>query len=138
MFCLCFLLFSETVLFAQKYSLKITVNGIKQISGKIELSLYNNPETFPKDNEEYKSVSIPVKSNSVSCTINNLPAGKYALAYYHDANSDNRCNRNFIGIPKEGFGFSNNVKPGFRAPSFSSCKINLYKNKSIDLHILYY
>ncbi len=55
----------------------------------------------------------------------NLPPGDYALAAIHDENSNARLDRNFIGIPKEGFGFANNPHVGLSAPAFQAAVIHV-------------
>jgi uncharacterized protein (DUF2141 family) len=47
-----------------------------------------------------------------------LPKGKYAISIFHDTNEDGELSTNFIGIPKEPYGFSNNPKAKFGPPSF--------------------
>ena len=46
-----------------------------------------------------------------------VPPGKYALVCYHDENSNGKFDENMLGMPKEGYCFSNNVKPRFRRPT---------------------
>jgi uncharacterized protein (DUF2141 family) len=47
-------------------------------------------------------------------------------------------NKNFLGIPQEKFGFSNNVKPLFSAPSFADTKINLTKDMTTEIKLISY
>ena len=51
-------------------------------------------------------------------TINNLKPGNYSFKYFHDKNNNNKIDTNFIGIPKEGFGFANNAMNKFGPPDF--------------------
>ena len=51
-------------------------------------------------------------------TINNLKPGSYSFKYFHDKNNNNKIDTNFIGIPKEGFGFANNAMNKFGPPDF--------------------
>jgi len=67
-----------------------------------------------------------------------VPAGEYAIALYHDENNNGKCDRNFFGIPKEGFAFSNNVKPFLSAPSFKSCKFSVPQRKKISITLLHF
>ena len=55
----------------------------------------------------------------------NLPPGNYALAAIHDENRNARLDRNFIGIPKEGFGFANNPPVRFSAPPFQAAVVHV-------------
>ncbi len=130
-------IFLSNMVAAQKYTLTVYVEGIENISGKMEISLYNNQNDFPKDNKEFINKSVPVKYKIVKCEFY-IPAGDYAIALYHDENNNDKCDRNIFGIPKEGVGFSNNIKPGLFAPSFQDCKIILDKNKQIHIKLLHF
>jgi len=59
------------------------------------------------------------KPGELTYTLKNLKAGKYTLAVYHDANSDEKLNKNMLGIPTELYGFSNNARGTFGPPSFA-------------------
>ncbi|MEO5910876.1 MAG: DUF2141 domain-containing protein, partial [Pelobium sp.] len=69
-------------------------------------------------------------------TIKDLKKGDYAVALYHDLNSDKICNLSFLGIPKEMYGFSNNVKPKLSAPAFSDCKFSVNSNSTISINLI--
>lgn len=135
------ILFLVGNLFAQpkqgKYKLTIKITGIREISGTIEIALYNNEKSFPKEGKEYLTKSVPVKSKQMNCTFT-VPAGIYSVALYHDANGNKKCDKNLMGIPKEGFAFSNNVKPRFKAPKFRECIIDVKKDISTKIELIYY
>jgi uncharacterized protein (DUF2141 family) len=78
-----------------------------------------------------------VKALTASCIINNLPRGEYALAIFHDENADGICNLKLFGIPKEGFGFSNNFRPKLRAPTFKDCKVEILKDMAITINLIF-
>ena len=52
-------------------------------------------------------------------TYPNLPPGKYALSCFHDLNGNGKLDTNWMGIPNEPYGFSNNARPQFRAPKWA-------------------
>ena len=47
-------------------------------------------------------------------------------------------NRKFIGIPKEPYGFSNNVRPKLSKPTFEACKFHLEDNLVMQITLGYY
>lgn len=61
--------------------------------------------------------------------------GRYAVAVIHDANEDGKLNSGFLGIPKEGFGFSRNPKIRTSAPDFEDTAI-LLADQSTSIQIL--
>ncbi|WP_323027039.1 DUF2141 domain-containing protein [Gelidibacter japonicus] len=113
--------------------LTIHVQNIKSLKGEIIIGVFNTDKDFLKDGVAIKNYTIAIDETTETIVINDLPKGEYAVSLYHDENSDNECNRNFLGIPKEAYGFSNNVKPKFSAPSYKDCKFLLLDNKVLDI-----
>ena len=129
-------LFAFQLSHTQTVNLTVTITNIESISGTINIGLYNNADVFPEKEKEYKLVILDVEPSEVTYIFKDLPQGEYAIALYHDENRDDECNRNFFGIPKEGYGFSNNVKPVLSAPSFEDTKFKLEESKSIIISLI--
>lgn len=68
---------------------------------------------------------------NLSFTFKNLESGSYAVALFHDKNSNEKLDTNFIGIPKEGFGFSNNPRVLTGPPSFNKASFELKTNSKL-------
>ncbi len=131
-----FLIFSVSIaLEKDKVKLTVIITNINIIKGEIEIGFYNNPDAFPDDGGEYKKLRVKVNEKNMKINIE-LPKGVWAVAIYQDINKDKECNTNFLGIPKEPYGFSNNIKPILSAPSFNKTKFKLYKNKSITINLI--
>lgn len=131
------LLFAAQVGYAQQSPLKITVTNINEMKGKIQVSLYNSEASFIKKGKEYKSMIREVKSGTETFTFNDLPKGEYAVALYHDENSDGKCNTNMLGIPKEGYAFSRNFVPKLSAPKFEDTKFKQEQGSSMVIKMHY-
>ena len=125
------------MVFSQTCDLTIAIPNVKNQQGQIQIGIYSKAETFPHVDEQYKLIFIDANRFSGIDTIKDLPIGAYAIALMHDENSDGICNRNFLGIPKEGYGFSNNIRPVLFIPSFNDCKIDLNRNMSITIKLIY-
>jgi uncharacterized protein (DUF2141 family) len=125
------------VMLSQTCNLNITIANIKGTDGELVFGLYNNKESFPLLDKQYRLLSTVVKDFTGIFTIKDLPKGEYALAIFHDQNSDNICNTNFLGIPKEGYGFTNNFRPKISKPAFSDCKIYLNSDTSLTIKLIY-
>ena len=137
-----FVLILAIVLFSQTFSqqtckLTVVVTGVRKISGYMEISLYNNPASFPKENKEFMTRRVPVTSRHVKAEFL-VPCGTYAIALYHDENGNGQCDMNFMGVPVEPFAFSNNVKPRIHAPSFDQCKFTTQADTKIRIKLLRY
>ncbi len=130
-------LFAIQTAYSQTGNLKVTITNIETVSGTINIGLYNNADDFPIEEKEYKLIILDVKTVEIIFTFKDLPQGEYAIALYQDENRDDECNRNFLGIPKEGYGFSNNVKPVLSAPSFEDAKFILEESKSISISLIH-
>lgn len=135
-FCGSFLLFTS---FNESKNGEITIviPNLNKVKGKIQMGLYNKKENFPKIGKEYKTFSVKVEDATFKYTIKNLPPGEYAIALYHDENSDGVCNANFFGVPTESYGFSNNIKPFLSAPSFHETKFSLEKARALSIKLFH-
>jgi uncharacterized protein (DUF2141 family) len=105
-------------------SLQIQVTGARNIKGHVLVSLFNSSDGFPdKDSKAIKKLQLKVSGNTATGSFGAMPAGDYAVAILHDENNDLKMNTNWVGLPKEGFGFSNNAMGMFGPPSFSKAKV---------------
>lgn len=116
--------------------LTIKISNIEKIQGEIKIGIFNTEKNFLKEGASVKNYSIKVEKNSTVVTISNLPKGEYAISMYHDENSDNECNRNFIGIPKEAYGFSNNITPKMAPPKYKDCKFDFFEDKTLNIKLI--
>ncbi|HKM94692.1 MAG TPA: DUF2141 domain-containing protein [Prolixibacteraceae bacterium] len=118
--------------------LTIEIRNIEVIEGNIRIGIFNTSEKFLKQGFTFKNYLVAASDTIVSIVIDDLPEGEYAFLLYHDKNSDGKMNQNFIGIPKEPFGFSNNVKPKFSKPTFEECSFLLLKDKVLHVNLGYF
>lgn len=103
--------------------LVVTVTNISSGKGNILVALYNSEDTFLK--KKYQLTKTVATKGAVEVKLSDVPAGEYAVAVLHDENGDEKFNSNFYGKPIEGFGFSNNVRGFFGAPSYEKVRIKL-------------
>jgi uncharacterized protein (DUF2141 family) len=103
----------------------ITINNCKSDKGKIYIALYNSKENFMKVSKSIAKEVINIKAGKATIEFANLPYGTYAFSYYHDENDNKKMDANFLGIPTEGYGFSNNATGTFGPPSFSASSFSL-------------
>jgi uncharacterized protein (DUF2141 family) len=121
---------------SQNFTLSVQVESIVSAKGNILLALFDKEADFPDNSKGAVSLKqLAAKNGSLVVKFENLPKGNYALAVFHDVNGDGKLNKNPLGIPKEAYGFSNNARPAFRAPTFGEAGISLEKNQFIVLKI---
>ena len=124
-------LFCTTLANAQS-SLIVEVTNLRNSLGQVSMELLN------KNNEKVKGITELVKGNSCIFTFNNLKEGIYAIRYFHDENSNKKLDTNFLGIPKEGIGFSNDAYGKFGPKDFEELLFYLKGNTEIKLITTYY
>ncbi|MEB3831057.1 DUF2141 domain-containing protein [Phormidium sp. CCY1219] len=104
--------------------LTVEVDGLTNQQGNICLTVFSRSDGFPKDAmKALKASCFPISQTPLTLTLDGLNFGNYAVALFHDENADGELNTNQIGIPQEGFGFSNNPPiltgpPQFRDATF--------------------
>jgi uncharacterized protein (DUF2141 family) len=98
--------------------LVVRVTGLSEPLGQVGCSLFAGPAGFPMDNSGARQLWQAADSKGVTCRFNDVPEGTYAVSIGHDLNSNKRVDTNFIGLPTEQWGVSNNARPSLRAPRF--------------------
>jgi len=119
----------------QDVNFTIQVTGFQQNSGQIRIAVYNKENGFLTPERVYKKIVLDVNQSILRHTVR-LPQGDYAIALYHDNNSNGICDKNFLGIPTERYGFSNNIRPILSAPSFKSTMVEVKKDLEIKIALL--
>ncbi|HRG45776.1 MAG TPA: DUF2141 domain-containing protein [Leptospiraceae bacterium] len=120
---------------ANNTKLTIRVQGIKNKKGTINIALFKSDTDFNQEKFTYVS-RTPADSNGI-IIFDKIDYGNYSVAVYHDENENQKLDRNFIGMPKEGYGFSNNVKGKFGPPAFKDTSVIMNQtetNLSIQLN----
>lgn len=100
--------------------LAVEISGLNKSQGQVCLNLFNSSDGFPSDRDEaVQTICIDTAEDApLVATFEDLNPGSYAVSVFHDANSDNEFNRNFVGMPSEGFGFSRNPAALTGPPEF--------------------
>lgn len=115
--------------------LTVTVDGIENAKGRIYLGLFNEPNEWPKG-KAYSRIDVPASAGHLVYVFKDVPPGRYALTGFHDEYNTGDMEYNFLGLPKEGFLFSNDVAPRISAPGFERCAIDVAdKPVAITVHI---
>ena len=109
---------------SEKPTLLIEISNIKKAKGSIKIAVYDHKDRFLGD-ELLLGKSIEVtNSGSMIIPLEELPHGTYAISLYHDKNNNDKLDTNFIGIPNEPYGFSNNARGTFGPPKFEKAKFH--------------
>jgi len=109
-------------------TLTVNVVGARNATGKIDFALYQDAKGFPDTPANairHELVAIDPKALTSQIVWRDLAPGVYAVSVLHDENVDGKMEKNFLGIPKEGHGASNNPAPARRPPTFDEGKFTL-------------
>jgi len=112
---------------AQSATCQVTVRveGFRNEKGVLGVNVFRSPDGWPEDSAKaFFNADFPISGDHATAQFN-LPPGRYAIAVLHDENSSHKLEKNFLGIPTKGFGFANNPKVLFSAPSFDSAALQV-------------
>lgn len=127
------LLASPTICVAA--TLTINVSGIAESLGEIGCALFKNADGFPMDNAKATQIWLRADSKGVVCTFQDVTEGSYAVGVSQDFNGNKKVDTNFVGIPTEPWGTSNNVRPTLRAPRFDEASFKVSGDTKIDIKV---
>ena len=126
---------------SQASALTVHVIGARNTKGKIEVVLFQSAEGFPGDTSKaIRQQSVNIDSNTLSAetTFRDLPYGTYAVSVLHDENGNGKMDKNFMGIPKEGYVASNNPRKRMGPPIFDEAKFSVTQQvQAIEIMLIY-
>jgi uncharacterized protein (DUF2141 family) len=135
---LTFIFFALSLSNFAKENLTLSVTGLKNNRGVVQVAIWPSSNGFPEDYKQATKLMTLSLDNLKNVAVEGLTPGLYAIAIYHDENEDIILNRGAFGIPKEGFGFSNNPRIRFGAPSFEKCAFRLDgQAQSVEIRLNY-
>lgn len=121
-------------------TLTVVVNGIRHTKGDICFRIYDSEKGFPMSNSsQVQSGCTQITGSSIKQVFSGLKPGTYAVAVIDDQNGDRQLNKDFFGIPQEGFGVSKNpiisIQTGI--PKFHKVSFKIPENKTINITMKY-
>jgi uncharacterized protein (DUF2141 family) len=108
--------------------LKVHVEGLRNRRGDLRLGVFDSAAGFPRERGSamfWRSIGAAADEKTFEVE---LPPGRYAIVVLHDENSNKKLDTNFIGVPREGHGVSNNPKPKRRAATYREAAFDLDRN----------
>jgi uncharacterized protein (DUF2141 family) len=122
-------------------TLRIRVDGLRNSNGVVGAEIFKSPSGWPEDTAKslhHWPTEIPPGKREATAVWENLPPGNYGVAVIHDENRNRKLDRNFLGIPREGFRFANNPHVGFAAPPFNAAIVHVTcPVTEIPIHLQY-
>jgi uncharacterized protein (DUF2141 family) len=118
--------------------LTIIIIGFKNDNGDVKVALSNSAEEFsskPKDAAPFRADLAFIKDKKAQLVFKDLPFGEYAVRLFHDENGNGKIDTNFLGIPKENYGFSNNARASFGPPKYEKAKFDFQESQTIEISV---
>lgn len=107
-------------------SISLSIENLQSGQGDLHIAIYDEEEKFTKSKEPYLlKIHKVAATGRLQLQLDSIPHGRYALAIYHDVNSNGDLDKNIFGIPKEPYGFSNNPPAKWSAPKYKETSFML-------------
>jgi uncharacterized protein (DUF2141 family) len=125
-------IFSGTILLSSSLSpsqvqppeanlIHVEVEGLRNSKGQVLCALFSSADGFPKNSAKASGrTKANISNGHAICEFPGVPPGTYAVSVFHDENSNGKLDTNFMGIPREGVGASNNAKGHLGPPRFDA------------------
>ena len=114
-------------------TLIVKVSGLRNTNGYVVCHLFNSKDGYPtKSKKAWKFIDdYNIKNKTATFVFKNVPYGYYAFTVHHDENANHKMDKNFWGLPAEGWACSNNAKGslGLGLPSFDAAKVSVFKSE---------
>lgn len=113
-------------------TLTIEITNLRNDKGVVSLEL------FDEDNNSLGGKTASIKNKKCTIIYKELKKGKYAVRYFHDENNNKNVDKNRIGIPIEGYGFSNDAYGAFGPKKFEKMLFPVAGETKIKLRTNYF
>ena len=113
----------------------VQVNNFENNKGSCIVCLYNKAGEFTDKGKPVACSTVSIANRAATAAFSTVPTGAYAVLVIHDANNNRKFDTNFMGIPKEGYGASQNKLPFAAAPRFAENKFLVDENTAIHCNI---
>ncbi len=130
--------FGKTVAMEPTAKLTVVVDSLSSKQGEVCMRIYAKEQGFPQSaTGVVQSGCTKITGRAATKEFYGLKYGTYAVALFHDEDGNGKLNTNFLGIPREGFGISNNPTVKLSAPKFKSASFSLKGNATIKISMKY-
>ncbi|MGH7933536.1 MAG: DUF2141 domain-containing protein [Candidatus Binataceae bacterium] len=122
-------------------SISAHVVSLRNDRGRVVCSLFDSAAGgFPRDGDKaIRQLSVPIERQAATCNFTDVPSGTYAITVFHDENANAHFDMTWLGLPDEGYGFSNDARAVFAPPSFLAASFRCAGGGTLHLtiHIRY-
>jgi uncharacterized protein (DUF2141 family) len=126
-------LFSAAPSSAAETGLEARVNGVRNAKGQLGCLLFASADGFPSDIKKARQAVLASIVDGVGLCKFAAPAGTYAIVAMHDENANGKLDKNFVGVPREGYGASKGARGAF-GPKYDDARFD-YRGGSLAMPI---
>lgn len=113
----------------QSHTLTVDIGQFKTNTGTVFIALQDTSE------KAVQRLAVPLTETATKVVFHNVTPGKYAVRFFLDENNNRKLDKGMFGVPKEGWGCSNDVKGTFGPPKFEAMLFSLTTDKTIAIHV---
>lgn len=113
----------------------VNISNFGNNKGVCIVCLYDNAKAYAGKGDPIRCLTVGIANKSATANFENVAEGTYAISVIHDANNNKKFDKNFLGIPTEGYGASQNKLPFAAAPKFDENKFNVAANSTTTANI---
>jgi uncharacterized protein (DUF2141 family) len=121
-------------------TLTVHIVNARNANGVVRVALFQSAGGFPADASRAlrtEPAKIDAQTLTAQAVFSGIPQGTYAVMVFHDENGNGKLDKNMVGIPKEGYGASNNAAKKMHAPVFVEAKFSLTSDQSVEVKLIY-
>lgn len=112
------------------------VHGLRSDRGLVRGALYDREDRWAHEGADVASCRARIHHGRARCSMVAPGPGRYGFAFMHDEDADGDFDRDLFGIPQEGYGFSNDVRPNLAMPSFRDVSFEVGDHASVAQRIV--
>ena len=112
-------------------SMILQFNELESQRGQICVAVYKCEQTFMQPDAHIRAEIYTLDEFNGTIKLQNLPYGQYAIAVFQDLNGNEKLDTNVFGVPKEPYGFSNNLRVKWRKPRFDEAQVRFAKDGQV-------
>jgi uncharacterized protein (DUF2141 family) len=116
---------------ARPATIVVEMTGFRNAQGKALVALFDREDGFPDGKRATKRVAVDIVDGAARASFRKLPAGSYAISVLHDEDGDFEMKTNALGMPKEGYGASNNARRRFGPPEWDAARFELASGRKV-------
>jgi uncharacterized protein (DUF2141 family) len=119
---------------------RVEIASLRNAQGDVGCLIFNSPDGYPETHAKaYKEMHTAIEGDHAVCEFKDVTPGTYAVIVFHDENQNGKLDKNFLGVPQEGYAASNNVRHLMSAPEFkeSSFVVSAAVVTPIKVHVRY-